>query len=172
MIILNKHELVNDREYDLVLDAVNDLNLDTTKVKFSLADGISADLIFGLDSKLFELANKDMDSRGFKLDMDHHEKEIDLIRIKSDLGLKWNQSDLDSFLKTLPIETFYRVKGIILLDNQFYILNWAFGRHSLTEIKNTLNDLTPLYLNLMGVHLKDSIHMLEASFGKANISLV
>ncbi|TPX34339.1 hypothetical protein SmJEL517_g02948 [Synchytrium microbalum] len=80
LIIMNKSELVTEREYDLVMDSVCDLNTDTPKVKAGPGGTVDANLIFGLDSKLFELEKKGQDSVVLN-DVDHHYKEVDLIQI-------------------------------------------------------------------------------------------
>lgn len=161
---------MTEREFDLVLDHVNELNLDTPKVNFSLNEGgISADLVFGLDTKLFEIANKEQDEMEFTLEKDHHKNEVDVIVIKYDSGPDWTRSELDSFLSSLSVESYYRVKGVIKLDAESYILNWAFGRYSLTlltKIKHT----SKVHLNIMGLDLKN-ISSLEKSFGKGNVIL-
>lgn len=172
LIILNKYELITEREFDLVLDKVNELNLDTTKVRFSLVEGgVSADLVFGLDSKLFEISNKERDSSEFTLETDHHQNEVDVIRIKYDSGPDWTQSDLDKFLSSLSVESFYRVKGVIELETEFYILNWAFGRYSLTLLTTRVGDISKVHMNIMGLDLRSFIQILENSFGKGNVIL-
>jgi G3E family GTPase len=156
----------------LVLDHVNELNLDTPKVKFSLNEGgISADLVFGIDSKLFEIANRERDETEFTLEKDHHEKEVDIIVIKYDSGPDWTRSELDSFLSSLSVESSYRVKGVIKLDTESYILNWAFGRYSLTLLTKEINHTTKVHLNIMGLDLKNSVSSLEKLFGKGNVFL-
>lgn len=156
----------------MVLDHVNDLNLDTPKVKFSLNQGgISADVIFGIDSKLFEIANKEHDAAEFTLEKYHHDNEVDVIRIKYDSGPDWTRSELDNFLSSLSVESYYRVKGVIKLDAEFYILNWAFGRYSLTLLTKLSNSTCKVHVNIMGLDLKNSIQSMEKVFGKGNVIL-
>ena len=169
---MNKHELVTEREFDLVLDSVNDLNLDTPKVKFSLKDGISSDVVFGIDTKLFELANREEQAVEFTLERDHHENEVDVIRIKYDSGPDWSQSELDMFLSSLSVEYYYRVKGVIRLGTEVYILNWAFGRYSLTLATKTFSEISKVHLNIMGIDLKYTVQTLEKSFGAGNVILI
>ncbi|KAJ3411528.1 hypothetical protein HDV05_002089 [Chytridiales sp. JEL 0842] len=55
VILLNKHEHITERDLDLLLDHVYDLNPDTPKLKCENSKGVSPDLIFGIDSTLFRL---------------------------------------------------------------------------------------------------------------------
>eukprot|EP00126_Sphaerothecum_destruens_P011780 Sdes_comp20959_c0_seq2m18711 len=85
LILMNKWELVSEREYDLVLDHVYELNTDTPKEKVSRgADGVSPSLVFGLDSKLFSSME---DLRGSESDTfqaisrNHHSREVEILEI-------------------------------------------------------------------------------------------
>ncbi|CAJ0919389.1 19062_t:CDS:2 [Entrophospora sp. SA101] len=96
VILLNKHELVDERKLDIVIDHVNDLNTDTPKIKCEGKTGVSIDLIFGLDTKLFNSITSSNDNNKKEknskddntilnyrelIDENHHENEIDLIQI-------------------------------------------------------------------------------------------
>lgn len=52
-LILNKHDLVTERQLDTVLDHLYELNDETPVVRVSAANPLAPDLVFGLDTKLF-----------------------------------------------------------------------------------------------------------------------
>ncbi|KAL1922329.1 uncharacterized protein VTP21DRAFT_9868 [Calcarisporiella thermophila] len=149
-IILNKHELVDERQLDIVIDRVNDLNTDTPKIKCNESDGISPDLIFGLDTRLFEICTKSSNPLPDLLgDRDHHANEIDLIQVishspsareeeENDL---LTRAELEDFLRNLPSEDIYRVKGYIRVrDEGVQIVNHAFGRPNLIPLTMPLEE--------------------------------
>ncbi|KAI9488368.1 CobW/HypB/UreG, nucleotide-binding domain-containing protein [Zychaea mexicana] len=126
VILLNKHEQVSERDLDRVIDHVNELNTDTPKVKCGENGAISPDLVFGLDTQLFSNV----------FDPKHQENEVDLIQvIQQRRGSSLSKDQLVKFLETMPKDDIYRIKGFIRLDqdNALYILNHAFGRHTLTH---------------------------------------
>ncbi|KAJ1735229.1 hypothetical protein LPJ61_000643, partial [Coemansia biformis] len=55
LIILNKWEHVSERQLDIVIDHVNDLNTDTPKIRADPDTGIAPEMAFGLDTRLFSL---------------------------------------------------------------------------------------------------------------------
>nr|XP_031860816.1 uncharacterized protein CI109_003860 [Kwoniella shandongensis]KAA5527888.1 hypothetical protein CI109_003860 [Kwoniella shandongensis] len=59
LILLNKHHLATERQMDDLLDSLNDLNDETPKIKIGPAPSNPPrpELIFGLDTKLFELVD-------------------------------------------------------------------------------------------------------------------
>ena len=63
---MNKSELVSEREYDLVMDKVYDLNEDTPKIKAGPRGSVDPNLVFGLDTKLFQLVDKEKDWKAFE----------------------------------------------------------------------------------------------------------
>ncbi|KAI8330609.1 CobW/HypB/UreG, nucleotide-binding domain-containing protein [Chlamydoabsidia padenii] len=142
VILLNKHELVSERELDIVIDHVNELNTDTPKIKCDQKNGISPDLVFGLDTELFKVAyNKSGDMEEMVFDPKHQENEVDLIQIIKPVSQQQQQQqhtrdELEQWLTTLPKDDIYRVKGFVRLDGSLYILNHAFGRFTLTPVAN------------------------------------
>ncbi|RKP33130.1 hypothetical protein BJ085DRAFT_34720, partial [Dimargaris cristalligena] len=144
---------VTDRELDLVIDRVNDLNTDTPKVRSGHDSDIpiSADLIFGIDTQLFSLAERAQSSKSKSgthsshQDHDHHSQEIDRIEVHKPLSatfMGYPRHDFEAFLTSLPKEDIYRVKGLIrIVDTpadsaRLHILNFAFGRYTLTPLLN------------------------------------
>lgn len=138
VILLNKHEMVNERELDDVIDHINVLNTDTPKVKCD-KNGVSPDLVFGLDTPLFKVGyskNKTLEDNVF--DPHHQENEVDLIQILQSVNdNKLSLEKLEAFLKSMPKEDIYRIKGFVRLDDgKLSIINHAFGRWTLTPVEN------------------------------------
>ncbi|KAJ1651778.1 hypothetical protein IWQ61_007741 [Dispira simplex] len=191
LILLNKHHLVTERELDVVIDHVNELNTDTVKVKCgSDKDApISADLIFGLDTQLFQLEHQCEHScqcanhSEHQPNTNHHLEEVDRIEISKTLdqpgsSAGYDISKLDQFLMAMPKEDIYRIKGIVRLDprtseqpsdhSNLFIINFAFGRYSLAPVGNTQTDEnhqnTVLRVTVMGQHLKLYLSRLQTGF--------
>lgn len=138
VILLNKHELVNERELDDVIDHINVLNTDTPKVKCD-KNGVSPDLVFGLDTPLFKVGyNKHHTLEDNVFDPHHQENEVDLIQILQSVSEnKLSLEQLETFLKSMPKEDIYRIKGFVRLDDgKLSIINHAFSRWTLTPVEN------------------------------------
>jgi G3E family GTPase len=156
LILLNKHELVTEREYDLVLDLVNDLNLDTGKLKWTRF--LDPALFFGHDTLLFT------DDNNKKIE-DHHSREVDLISIKDDGS--FTESEMDTLFSTMPKDQIYRVKGLFRMQNKFMVLNWAFGRWEWTETKKPIESTR---ITIMGIDLFEFIPKLKSTFQSVDFS--
>ncbi|KAL9543961.1 hypothetical protein MBANPS3_007865 [Mucor bainieri] len=138
VILLNKHELVNERQLDDVIDHINVLNTDTPKVKCDKT-GVSPDLVFGLDTQLFKVGyGKEKHLEESVFDPKHQENEVDLIQILQSVNdNKLTLEQFETFLKSMPKEDIYRIKGFVRLnDGQLSIVNHAFGRWTLTPVEN------------------------------------
>jgi G3E family GTPase len=156
LLVLNKHELVTERELDDVIEAVNELNTDTPRLLWSQDLGL--EVFFGLDTKLFLEKQIELDH-----DHEHHSREVDLITIKSDM--EYSQDDVDVLLKKLPKEEVYRVKGLFPQNEGGLILNWAFGRWNWTQS----NTVYPLQITVMGVELYLHLKTIQDFFKDATI---
>ncbi|KAI8910685.1 CobW/HypB/UreG, nucleotide-binding domain-containing protein [Powellomyces hirtus] len=90
VILLNKHSLVTERQLDDVIDRVNDLNTDTVKIKVDEDKGVAPDLVFGLDSKLFELNEKEADENKWAamIDPKHMQNEVQVVTIEAGVAGK------------------------------------------------------------------------------------
>ncbi|KAJ2340214.1 hypothetical protein GGF43_006465, partial [Coemansia sp. RSA 2618] len=120
LILLNKWEHVSERQLDLVVDHVNDLNTDTPKVKIDATSGVDPDVIFGLDTSLFALAERE--SAGNHLPSD------DVYRVKGIVRLSDAVADeADTPATTLQLEN-GSTSGLM------YIVNHAFGRYTFTPL--------------------------------------
>ncbi|OMJ25850.1 Chymotrypsin-2 [Smittium culicis] len=85
LILLNKVELVTERELDIVIDAVNELNTDTAKINVYSGCTPPLDLVFGVDTNLFQADSYDEknDSKlgDHKHDKSHSKNEVDIIEV-------------------------------------------------------------------------------------------
>jgi G3E family GTPase len=130
LILINKHELVSERELDLVIDHINTLNTDTPKILYR--DSLDLELFFGIDTRLFEVAGD------YHHNQDHHQSEVDLIQI---VGGECPIEQLEQLLATLPKDEVYRVKGAFPTEQETLILNWAFGRYQWHKSKQLIDKL-------------------------------
>ncbi|KAI9281916.1 CobW/HypB/UreG, nucleotide-binding domain-containing protein [Sporodiniella umbellata] len=138
VVLLNKHELVDERQLDNVIDAINVLNTDTPKVKCN-KEGVSPDLVFGLDTELFKVGySKKNTLETLVFDPLHQKNEVDLIQItQNQVSTGLTMGALETFLKSMPKDDIYRVKGFVRLnDGALVIVNHAFGRFSVTSVEN------------------------------------
>lgn len=124
-----------------MIDKVNELNTDTPKVKCD-QNGISPDLVFGLDTELFKVSyHQSGNMEEMVFDPHHQANEVDLIQVIVPIDQQVQYLTREAFegwLKTLPKDDIYRVKGFVRLDNEgiLYILNHAFGRFTLTPVEH------------------------------------
>ncbi|KAF2863671.1 cobW-domain-containing protein [Piedraia hortae CBS 480.64] len=129
LIVINKWEGLNERQMDLFLDKLGDLEVDTPRVK-SDKGKVSADILFGIDSKL-GLGSVENGEH------EHNKGEVECISVTGE-KMEWDK--LEELLKTAGKDEVYRIKGIINGDNR-WILNWAFGRWTWQETEK--NDKEP-----------------------------
>lgn len=163
LIVFNKWELVDERRYDDCLDRVGDLEIQVATVR-SERGKINKDVLLGLDSALA----KDAGSlplhqhEGDNLHSHDHQSEVEVLSVElrsEDATLQaMNLEKLDAFLSSAPKDEIYRIKAILNADrtppssdsaqtqpptadeqgNSKYILNWAFGRWTFTELAEAL----------------------------------
>ncbi|MCA9364974.1 MAG: GTP-binding protein [Candidatus Moranbacteria bacterium] len=131
LILINKHEEVSEIELDKVLDDIYELNLKTPKIKTDKGH-VDPKLLFELDSQLFKTL-EEVNKEESHITHNHQYNEVELIEISFEKKLSKNE--LKATLSHLPKENFYRIKGVMLVDNQTCILNWAFGRFQISPIK-------------------------------------
>ncbi|KAF9542974.1 hypothetical protein EC957_001410 [Mortierella hygrophila] len=155
LVLLTKHEGVSERDMDRVIDRVNDLNTDAPKVLVNIDQPVSPELIFGLDTKLFQLQgptgpnNKifqdELNQNGDKI---HHRNELDTMEIKC-YGPKTRHPEkvlklttFEKFLGTLSKEDVYRLKGFVRLsgvtgsatETTVCVVNHAFGKWTIIPV--------------------------------------
>ena len=76
MLLLNKHELVSERELDDVLDHVFELNPDTPVVKCRGKNGVDFNLLTGIGTQLFS----SLDSHSSEIQLD---PDIELLEVSA-----------------------------------------------------------------------------------------
>ncbi|KAJ3201322.1 hypothetical protein HDU67_001417 [Dinochytrium kinnereticum] len=127
--------LVSPDKYDRVMDSVCDLNEDTPKVNCGPGGTISKDLLFGIDSKFHEIMGE---ASAGSDELRHHHREVDLLHVTKKTALNLTLEDFKTFLTGFSGETVYRIKGFARLvkgdgeGGETFIVNWAFGRVTLT----------------------------------------
>jgi len=138
---MNKHQLVSEREYDECLDNVYTLNEDTPIVKTYERENVAVDpdLVFGLDTRLFDELNQKYMIDGY---VDgHHSQEVDLIQLESAADESITYQKLEQMLASCPKEEVYRIKGFIKIqDKGPCILNFAFGRWEITPLRRDIKE--------------------------------
>ncbi|KAM5434365.1 hypothetical protein McanMca71_007538 [Microsporum canis] len=163
LIVFNKWELVSERRFDICLDRVGDLDVQTAWVK-SEKGKVDQDVLLGIDGAL--LAKEIENGQNSSLDMllvdkdahkhrHDHQSEVEVLSI----SLTGEGDDLlvdaeafTTLLQSAPKDEIYRIKGIVRFSSQHTpvdssgetitsntnsavqtcILNWAFGRWTLT----------------------------------------
>jgi G3E family GTPase len=149
---MNKHELVSEREYEECLDHVYTLNEDTPVIKAYEREDVAVDpdLVFGLDTRLFEELKEEKYMIDGIVD-DHHAREIDLIHLESAADESIERATLEEILQACPKEEIYRIKGFVKIGGQgLCILNFAFGRWEITSLtRNISKDERGLRLTVM-----------------------
>ena len=152
----NKWEHLTERQLDEVMDHLHTLNDTTPKLRCNGKDGVDPNLIFGLDSTLFQLE----ESSEHRLFADAaHNEEVETVTILRSASVSSAHTDkcshdshdhtetllsgertllteelLVNALQKLPKESVWRVKGFVTFStHESYILNWAFGRYDLKK---------------------------------------
>ncbi|CCM07054.1 uncharacterized protein FIBRA_09376 [Fibroporia radiculosa] len=170
VLLINKWEHVSERALDILIDHLATLNDLTPKIKCKGREGVDPNFIFGLDSRLFRLE----DDRTTTADGYHHE-EVETATVyrgtapahRDGHGTECECSDSDvvdahgggvveasvlaEALAGLSKDTTWRVKGFVRFADGERILNWAFGRYSLTDAPTgTLRSSDGVRLTVMG----------------------
>ncbi|KAI7239495.1 cobW-domain-containing protein [Hortaea werneckii] len=146
LIVINKWEGLDERAFDLFLDKLGDLDVDTPQTK-SDKGWLSKELLFGFDPNM---ARSWMDeSSGHEHDHKHgHMSEMECLSVtltSSDPNASVDLAKLDGLLKSAPKDEVYRIKAVLYSSSPAkgsdglqvngvdggrsrYILNWSFGR--------------------------------------------
>ncbi|KAL0574046.1 hypothetical protein V5O48_007910 [Marasmius crinis-equi] len=148
IILINKWEHVSDRQLDTVLDHLHTLNDLTPKIRCK-GRRVDPDLIFGLESKLFldrsdyqaPAHNDEVQTLRLRRGGHIHDTVCDCGKAQNDQAVatadvtaqKIDRPRLDDALSKLSKESVWRVKGFVRLDDEEFILNWAFGRYDLVR---------------------------------------
>ncbi|KAF9160660.1 hypothetical protein BGX21_010181 [Mortierella sp. AD011] len=187
LVLLTKHENVSERDLDRVIDRVNDLNTDAPKILVHANQPVSPELIFGLDTKLFELQGamapnnkafqEELEQHG---DKEHHKNELDTMEIKcfgdmNDPEANLSLENFEKFLGTLNKEDVYRLKGFVKLSgvantgdsaettsSQICVVNHAFGKWTIIPVSEK-HDLEPLEEDTKKISAHDHEHCQDNS---------
>ncbi|OQO07498.1 hypothetical protein B0A48_07195 [Cryoendolithus antarcticus] len=157
LIVINKWESLSERDFDLFLDKLGDLDVDTPQVK-SDKGWISKELLFGFDATMAKAWLTK--PQHHEHDHDHasghehsHTSEIECLSVILSSGAKDASIDLtklELLLKSAPKDEVYRIKAIVRSSQSpksvdgtpvngaaqsptYYILNWSFGRWTWTH---------------------------------------
>ena len=162
LILINKHELVSAEEFEKAMDSVFELNPDTPKIKTDNGF-VSKDLLLGFHAHI------ESEKLKFSEDFvsDHHSREVLVASVETCTRLEF--TTFDSFLKSLSKEEIYRVKGVVLLEEGCFLVNWAFGRSQLTHFADPLFSKTTK-LNFIGVSI--SLALLSVTFSDSQVKFI
>ena len=139
LILINKHEGMDEHTLDAHLDDLYEINLDTPKIKTDCGF-IDPNIVFGLDSTLF-LTQESVTEEDVHFLHNHQDMEVDLIEIAP--TDTFDQQKVAEDLKKFPKKNFYRIKGIITTsDATSLVVNYAFGSTTFTKISDH-QDLNP-----------------------------
>ena len=154
LIVVNKWESLSERAFDLFLDKLGDLDVETPQVK-SDNGWISKELLFGFDGKM---ARNWMhgEEHGHHLtngEVHEHRSEVECVSVTlsgTGEGAGVDMAKLESLLKAAPKDEVYRIKAVMYSNyppepqngtivngentgkRSRYILNWSFGRWTWT----------------------------------------
>ncbi|KAJ5175259.1 uncharacterized protein N7482_001136 [Penicillium canariense] len=160
LIVFNKWEAVGERRFDVCLDRVGDLGVETPWVK-SARGVVDMDVLLGIDGALYAkeegLLEGGEDGHAHAHAHKHdHQSEVEVLSVllKGAQGRTVDVDALERLLQLAPREEVYRIKGIIrcsaatppvetsddmesrkkgdAAEIRYYILNWAFGRWTCT----------------------------------------
>ena len=154
LIVINKWESLSERDFDLFLDKLGDLDVETPQTK-SDKGWISKDLLFGFDGKLARAwMSEDADhghghGHGHGEEGHRHTSEVECLSVTVTAEQGDGSVDLkklDQLLRSAPKDEVYRIKAVLYSSSTpkhadgtevsgstagqrpRYILNWSFGR--------------------------------------------
>lgn len=150
LIVINKWEALDERAFDIFLDRLGDLDVDTPQTK-SDKGWMSKELLFGFDPKMARawLNEGESHDHGHGDGHDHsHTSELECLSVtlktsSQDASVDLNK--LETLLKSAPKDEVYRIKAVLYSTGSpratdgtevngakggrsRYILNWSFGR--------------------------------------------
>ncbi|KAK0943603.1 hypothetical protein LTR29_004980 [Friedmanniomyces endolithicus] len=158
LIVVNKWEGLGEREFDVFLDRLGDLDVGTPMAK-SDRGWVSKELLFGWDPKMARAwvgdHGHDHAAGGHKHE---HKSEMECLSItltSTNPEASTDLAKLESLLTTAPKDEVYRIKAVLYSHTSpnpsdgaqvngqqsgraRYILNWSFGRWTWTH--DNVND--------------------------------
>jgi G3E family GTPase len=150
LLLLNKHELVSERELDLLMDHINELNTDTPKLLMHKDEGLEPSVVFGLEPSRMDWAAISLEHI-VNRDQLHHQREIDLLHIEDTTDSP--PIDMERLQQQLPSvskEDVYRIKGFVQASDGVWIINWAFGRMQVTRLDKQSDMSGRVLVSVMG----------------------
>ncbi|KAF2737867.1 cobW-domain-containing protein [Polyplosphaeria fusca] len=165
LIVLNKWELVTERRLEDAEDAILALEVDPPTPRSKSDKGwVDKDIVFGLDAKLAKGIGK---TSGHHHDHEHSsEVEVLSVTLISASKAGVDVEKLQTLLEEPTKDAVYRIKGILYSSmtpkssdgsasttssstlgppgRSRYILNWAFGRWTFTQVPPPSASTTPL----------------------------
>ena len=136
IILINKHETLDERKLDLVLDDVFELNPDTPKIKTDQGH-IDAEVVFGIETALFSTEASIAEQEDL-VPADHQAGEVDLIELHTEKN--YSKETITEILESFPKEDFFRIKGVVRSDEESFVINYAYGDFDLQPINSFLGD--------------------------------
>ncbi|GAB7359243.1 hypothetical protein MBLNU230_g5900t1 [Neophaeotheca triangularis] len=147
LIVVNKWEGLDERAYDVFLDRLGDLDVETPQVK-SDQGWVAKELLFGFDEKMARAWMSGGDGHDHKHDHGGHRAEMECLSVtltSGDDGAGVDLGKLEGLLKAAPKDEVYRIKAIMYANDSpksadgvvvngkgtgrsRYVLNWSFGR--------------------------------------------
>lgn len=151
LIVINKWESLSERDFDIFLDRLGDLDVDTPQTK-SDKGWISHEILFGFDARMArDWLKEDGHVHGEGCGHDeaeHHSSEVECLSVTLTSESKKAGVDLaklEQMLRAAPKDEVYRIKAVIYAGSSpktsdgdvvnegasgrsRYILNWSFGR--------------------------------------------
>lgn len=124
LILINKHEELDEKTLEDNLDDLYDINLNTPKI-FTNKGKVSPEIVFGL-------GNGNYQDEDYVVSSFHQEMEVDLIELVPNYS--YNRDELIKILKTYPKKYFFRIKGIVKSEKKYILINFAFGRFEIVEL--------------------------------------
>lgn len=158
VILINKHETLDEHKLDLVLDDVFELNPDTPKLKTDRGH-IDPEIVFGLETTLFLTEESVMEQADLVPD-DHQASEVELIELHT--SKTFSKEVIAAILETLPKEAFFRIKGAIRSDDTPFAVNYAYGAFELPLLPSFSEDTRIVF---MGPDLGGHLNRISEAFG-------
>jgi G3E family GTPase len=153
LVVFNKWEACDERQFDTCLDRLGDLETQIAWVK-SDRGRVPADVVFGIDGALARSLEEAGEAHVHAHDGEHKsEVEVLSITLRADgPGVVVDVAKLEKLLRSAPKDEVYRMKAVFASTAALassdagvpdvttpsasgrYILNWAFGRWTCTAM--------------------------------------
>lgn len=131
LILINKHENLDERTLEDNLDDLYEINLDTPKI-FTKKGVVSPEVLFGLESALFS-TKESYQAVESEIQSEHQGLEADVLEFRPEHI--FSSEEVFSLGEQFPKKNFYRIKGIVRTDEESLVINCAFGRCVVSKIK-------------------------------------